>query len=54
LIIYIAPKIMGSSARPLLNVPEIDSMGDLFNMNITDCRSVGGDIRLTAVPIQTG
>jgi diaminohydroxyphosphoribosylaminopyrimidine deaminase/5-amino-6-(5-phosphoribosylamino)uracil reductase len=54
LIIYIAPKIMGSSARPLLNVPEIDSMGDLFNMNITDCRSVGDDIRLTAVPIQTG
>lgn len=54
LIIYIAPKIMGSSARSLLNVPEIDNMGDLFNMNIIDCRSVGDDIRITAVPIQTG
>jgi diaminohydroxyphosphoribosylaminopyrimidine deaminase/5-amino-6-(5-phosphoribosylamino)uracil reductase len=54
LIIYIAPKIMGSSSRSLLNVPEIDSMGDLFNMNIIDCRSVGSDIRITAVPNQTG
>ncbi len=54
LVIYIAPKIMGSSARSLLNVSEIDNMGDLFNMNIIDCRSVGDDIRITAVPNQTG
>lgn len=54
LVVYIAPKIMGSSARSLLQMAEIDSMGDLFNMNITDIRFVGDDIRITAVPNQTG
>jgi|TARA_B100002003_G_scaffold251940_1_gene299159 diaminohydroxyphosphoribosylaminopyrimidine deaminase/5-amino-6-(5-phosphoribosylamino)uracil reductase len=50
IVIYMAPKIMGSGARSLLKVSEIDTMGDLFNMNITDFRFIGDDIRITAVP----
>jgi len=53
LVIYVAPKIMGSSARSLLNLPEIDTMGDLFSMKITDFRFIGDDVRITAVPKQT-
>ena len=49
-VIYMAPKIMGSGARSLLKVPEIDTMSDLFNVNITDFRFIGDDIRITAVP----
>ncbi len=50
LVIYMAPKFMGSGARSLLNVPEIDNMSDLFNMAIVDMRFVGSDIRITARP----
>ena len=50
LVIYIAPKMMGSSARSLLSMPEIDTMGDLFNVNVTDIRVIGDDIRVTAAP----
>jgi diaminohydroxyphosphoribosylaminopyrimidine deaminase/5-amino-6-(5-phosphoribosylamino)uracil reductase len=50
LVIYVAPKIMGSSARSLLNLPEIDTMGDLFDVTVTDLRIIGDDIRVTAVP----
>lgn len=53
LVIYMAPRIMGSNARSLLNLPEIDTMGDLFDMKITDFRFIGDDIRITAVPNQT-
>ena len=48
LVIYAAPKMMGSSARSLLQTPEIDTMDDLFDMNITDLRMIGRDIRITA------
>ncbi len=52
LVIYIAPKMMGSSARSLLSMPEIDTMGDLFNVKVTDIRIIGDDIRVTAEPIE--
>jgi diaminohydroxyphosphoribosylaminopyrimidine deaminase / 5-amino-6-(5-phosphoribosylamino)uracil reductase len=51
LVIYIAPKMMGSSARSLLSMPEIDTMSGLFNVNVTDIRVIGDDIRVTAEPI---
>ena len=53
LVIYMAPKIMGSSARSLLDLPGIDTMGDLFDMQILDLRFIGNDVRITAVPKQT-
>jgi diaminohydroxyphosphoribosylaminopyrimidine deaminase / 5-amino-6-(5-phosphoribosylamino)uracil reductase len=53
LVIYMAPRVMGSGARSLLNLPEIDTMGDLLDMKIRDFRFIGDDVRITAVPNQT-
>lgn len=53
LVIYMAPKIMGASAKSLLNLKEIDTMDDLQNMKIIDFRFIGDDIRITTVPNQT-
>lgn len=53
LVIYMAPKIMGSNARSLLDLSEIDTMGELIDMKIIDLRFIGDDIRITAVPNQT-
>ena len=49
LLVYMAPVLLGSSARPLLNLP-IDSMSDKVPLVITDIRSVGDDWRITATP----
>ena len=49
LLIYMAPVLMGSSARPLLELP-IDVMSDKVPLVITDIRSVGDDWRITAMP----
>lgn len=48
-IIYMAPKLLGSSARPLLTLP-LDSMDQQVALDITDMRQVGDDIRITARP----
>ena len=50
LIVYIAPVFMGADSRSLLNLKEIDKMVDLFQLQITDVRMVGSDIRVTAIP----
>lgn len=49
LIVYMAATLLGSKARPLLELP-IDVMGDKRNLNITDVRKVGEDWRLTCLP----
>ena len=49
LIIYMAPALMGSSARPLVELP-LDSMSQKVQMDIQDVRKVGKDWRFTAVP----
>jgi diaminohydroxyphosphoribosylaminopyrimidine deaminase/5-amino-6-(5-phosphoribosylamino)uracil reductase len=49
LIVYMAPTLLGSKARPLLELP-IDVMGDKRNLSITDVRKVGEDWRLTCLP----
>jgi diaminohydroxyphosphoribosylaminopyrimidine deaminase/5-amino-6-(5-phosphoribosylamino)uracil reductase len=48
-VIYMAPKLLGSSARPLLTLP-FDSMDQQVGLDITDMRQVGDDIRITARP----
>lgn len=49
LIVYMAPKLMGSNARPLLTLP-LEAMGESINLNITDLRAIGPDWRITAIP----
>lgn len=48
-VIYIAAKLMGSSARPLFDIP-IRTMSGALDLRITDVRAVGPDWRITAVP----
>lgn len=48
-VVYIAPKLMGSRARPLFELG-LDSMNEAHGLKLTDMRMVGNDIRLTYVP----
>jgi len=49
LIIYVAPKLMGSDARPLFELP-LQIMDESLPIRFTDVRTIGRDIRITAVP----
>jgi diaminohydroxyphosphoribosylaminopyrimidine deaminase/5-amino-6-(5-phosphoribosylamino)uracil reductase len=49
LIVYMAPTLMGSTARPLLDLP-LDEMADKVDLQIEDVRRVGQDWRLTLLP----
>lgn len=48
--LYMAPKLLGSSARPLLSLP-LNNMDQQIELAITDIRRIGEDIRITATPI---
>lgn len=48
-VMYMAPKILGSQARPLFDVP-IDTMSGNLPLIIKDIRAVGYDWRITAIP----
>ena len=49
LVVYMAPTLMGSRARPLLDLP-LDLMSEQVPLVIRDARKVGPDWRFTAVP----
>ncbi|WP_296183847.1 bifunctional diaminohydroxyphosphoribosylaminopyrimidine deaminase/5-amino-6-(5-phosphoribosylamino)uracil reductase RibD [Pseudomonas sp. UBA1879] len=48
--IFVAGKFMGSSARPLLDLP-LAQMSEALTLKITDMRAVGDDWRVTAIPV---
>lgn len=48
LVLYLAPKIMGSDGKGLFGALGIESMQDVININIQDVRHVGPDLRLVA------
>lgn len=48
LVIYQAPHIMGSNARPMFDTPSWQHMDDRQSLEITDVRRLGADTRLTA------
>ena len=49
LVIYMAPKLLGSSARPLMALPGMEKMADQVELSITETRSVGDDWRINAI-----
>jgi len=49
LIVYLAAILMGSQARPLLELP-LESMAGKLELKITDIQSVGDNWRITAIP----
>lgn len=50
LIVYMAPKLMGSTARSLFDLP-IDGMQEAVSLSIDDVVRIGDDWRITAVPV---
>ncbi len=53
LVVYMAPKLMGSNARPLFELP-LQTMSAQLPLTISDVRSVGNDWRITARPDPEG
>jgi diaminohydroxyphosphoribosylaminopyrimidine deaminase/5-amino-6-(5-phosphoribosylamino)uracil reductase len=50
LVIYMAPKLLGSSARPLAEIG-LSKMSQSIDLTLSDVRQVGDDIRMTYIPI---
>jgi diaminohydroxyphosphoribosylaminopyrimidine deaminase / 5-amino-6-(5-phosphoribosylamino)uracil reductase len=50
LVIYLAPKLMGSSSRGMFDLAGINTMSDVMGLQIKDVRSIGQDIRLITKP----
>jgi diaminohydroxyphosphoribosylaminopyrimidine deaminase/5-amino-6-(5-phosphoribosylamino)uracil reductase len=48
LVLYQAPKLIGSDGKSLLNMPAILQLSAAKNLDINDIRMVGKDIRITA------
>jgi diaminohydroxyphosphoribosylaminopyrimidine deaminase/5-amino-6-(5-phosphoribosylamino)uracil reductase len=48
LILYQAPKLIGSDGKSLVNMPALLQLSDAKNLNINDVTLVGKDIRITA------
>jgi diaminohydroxyphosphoribosylaminopyrimidine deaminase/5-amino-6-(5-phosphoribosylamino)uracil reductase len=50
LLIYMAPLLLGDSARPLLALPPLADMAARWKLNVQDTRAVGQDLRLRLRP----
>ncbi|KAA0071297.1 bifunctional diaminohydroxyphosphoribosylaminopyrimidine deaminase/5-amino-6-(5-phosphoribosylamino)uracil reductase RibD [Rhodanobacter sp. T12-5] len=50
LLLYIAPLLLGDSARPLLHLPTLDDMARRWQLRVVDQRMLGQDIRLRLRP----
>jgi len=48
LVVYLAPQLLGSTARGMFNIPGLDHMEDRIELEIRDVRAVGRDWRVTA------
>ena len=49
LVVYLAPCLLGNDARPLLDLPALVNLDDRISLRFAECRSVGDDLRITAV-----
>jgi diaminohydroxyphosphoribosylaminopyrimidine deaminase/5-amino-6-(5-phosphoribosylamino)uracil reductase len=50
-IVYLAPSLLGPTARALVELPEITQLGQRMRLEFTECKPIGPDLRLTAVPL---
>ena len=53
LLLYYAPKLMGSSAKGLFAMPSFTHMNQAIALDIIELRQIGCDIRLRAKPLYT-
>jgi len=50
LLLYIAPKLLGPQGRPLVNLPELQSLQDAWGFGLFDAKKFGEDLRLRLRP----
>ena len=50
MLLYVAPVILGSKARPLFDGLNIDSMADRLELDVVESRHFGRDIRVLLRP----
>ena len=50
LFVYTAPHLLGTGAHPLLGIGSPDTMKVRRNLDLTETRRVGGDLRLRYAP----
>ncbi|MCG8413124.1 MAG: bifunctional diaminohydroxyphosphoribosylaminopyrimidine deaminase/5-amino-6-(5-phosphoribosylamino)uracil reductase RibD [Pseudomonadales bacterium] len=50
LVLYVAPKLLGSDAKALLNLTGIESMDDALDFSITELCQIGEDIKVVLRP----
>jgi diaminohydroxyphosphoribosylaminopyrimidine deaminase/5-amino-6-(5-phosphoribosylamino)uracil reductase len=50
LVLYLAPSLLGDSARPLAHLPELFRLDQRIDWRITDLKMIGEDIRIVAAP----
>ncbi|CAM3051374.1 bifunctional diaminohydroxyphosphoribosylaminopyrimidine deaminase/5-amino-6-(5-phosphoribosylamino)uracil reductase RibD [Vibrio mytili] len=48
LVVYLAPKLMGSDGRGLIGALGLTDMAEVIDLDVTDVRMIGPDIRITA------
>ena len=51
LIVYMAPQLLGDSARGLFTTTPLASMSERIRLHMRDVRHVGGDLRIQAYPL---
>lgn len=51
IVLYFAPVLMGSGARGMFDIPELDTMVQRIHMAVKDVRPVGKDWRFTVQPV---
>jgi diaminohydroxyphosphoribosylaminopyrimidine deaminase / 5-amino-6-(5-phosphoribosylamino)uracil reductase len=50
LLLYVAPKLLGPQGRPLVNLPELQSLQDAWGFSLFDAKRFGDDLRLRLRP----
>jgi len=50
IVLYMAPHIMGDSAKGLFHLPALNKMSERLDLEIKDIRSIDKDWRITAIP----
>ncbi|HEX4051434.1 MAG TPA: bifunctional diaminohydroxyphosphoribosylaminopyrimidine deaminase/5-amino-6-(5-phosphoribosylamino)uracil reductase RibD [Steroidobacteraceae bacterium] len=54
LIVYLAPRLLGEQARPLLQLPAPARLADAQRLRFVECTQIGEDLRLIARPLVRG
>jgi diaminohydroxyphosphoribosylaminopyrimidine deaminase/5-amino-6-(5-phosphoribosylamino)uracil reductase len=49
IVLYLAPSLLGDSARGLLSLAPLERLGEALRLRVTDVRPVGDDLRVTAL-----